>query len=65
MPTPVPGNAEVIQHLTHLIDLVGIRYARDESIDLIVLGTHGHSGLMHGLLGSVAEMSSAKRRALC
>ncbi len=32
-----------------------IRYARDRSIDLIVLGTHGRSGLSHVLLGSVTE----------
>ena len=32
-----------------------IDYARDQSIDLIVIGTHGRSGLMHVLLGSVAE----------
>jgi nucleotide-binding universal stress UspA family protein len=32
-----------------------IRYARDKVIDLIVLGTHGRSGLSHVLLGSVAE----------
>ena len=32
-----------------------IRYARDNNIDLIVLGTHGRSALKHALLGSVAE----------
>ncbi|MCH7987587.1 MAG: universal stress protein [Planctomycetes bacterium] len=32
-----------------------IRYARENDIDLIVLGTHGRSGLAHALLGSVAE----------
>ena len=32
-----------------------IRYAREEEIDLIVMGTHGYSGLTHLLLGSVAE----------
>jgi nucleotide-binding universal stress UspA family protein len=32
-----------------------IRYARDESVDLIVMGTHGRTGLSHVLLGSVAE----------
>jgi nucleotide-binding universal stress UspA family protein len=30
-------------------------YAREQQIDLIVLGTHGLSGLEHLLLGSVAE----------
>lgn len=32
-----------------------VRYAREAEIDLIVLGTHGRSGLAHMLLGSVAE----------
>lgn len=32
-----------------------IRYARENNIDLIVLGTHGRSGLKYALLGSVAE----------
>jgi nucleotide-binding universal stress UspA family protein len=32
-----------------------IRYAREAEIDLIVLGTHGRTGLTHVLLGSVAE----------
>lgn len=32
-----------------------VEYARSEPIDLIVLGTHGRSGLSHALLGSVAE----------
>jgi nucleotide-binding universal stress UspA family protein len=40
-----------------------IRYAREESIDLIVLGTHGHSALASMLLGSVAE--KVVRKAPC
>jgi nucleotide-binding universal stress UspA family protein len=32
-----------------------IRYAREQTIDMIVLGTHGRTGLKHALLGSVAE----------
>ena len=32
-----------------------IRYARDKKMDLIVIGTHGRSGLTHVLLGSVTE----------
>jgi nucleotide-binding universal stress UspA family protein len=32
-----------------------IRFARENEIDLIVMGTHGHTGLAHVLLGSVTE----------
>lgn len=32
-----------------------IRYGREHDIDLIVMGTHGRSGLAHALIGSVAE----------
>ena len=32
-----------------------IRYAKKHKIDLIVMGTHGRTGLSHILLGSVAE----------
>ncbi len=39
-----------------------IRYAREEGIDLIVMGTHGRSGLMSLLIGSVAENVVRKSR---
>jgi nucleotide-binding universal stress UspA family protein len=32
-----------------------VDYARDKHIDLIVLGTHGRTGISHAILGSVAE----------
>ena len=32
-----------------------LRTAHDEDVDLIVMGTHGRTGLSHTLLGSVAE----------
>lgn len=31
------------------------RIARERSVDLIVMGTHGRTGLAHMLIGSVAE----------
>jgi nucleotide-binding universal stress UspA family protein len=40
-----------------------IEYAREADIDLIVLGTHGRSGLAQMLLGSVAE--KVVRKAPC
>ena len=32
-----------------------IRYAKEHELDMIVMSTHGHSGLSHFLLGSVTE----------
>ncbi|MGA2914401.1 MAG: universal stress protein [Sedimentisphaerales bacterium] len=40
-----------------------IQYCRQEDIDLIVMGTHGHSALASMLLGSVAE--KVVRKAPC
>jgi universal stress protein A len=40
-----------------------VDFAKDEQIDLIVLGTHGRSGLSRLLMGSVAE--AVVRRAEC
>ncbi|MFO0948199.1 MAG: universal stress protein [Planctomycetota bacterium] len=46
----------VVQTVTHGIPFHEIsRYAKQEGIDLIILGTHGRTGLKHFLLGSVAE----------
>lgn len=40
-----------------------VRYARKQNIDLIVLTTHGRTGLPHVIMGSVAE--SVVRTAPC
>ena len=40
-----------------------VRYAKENEIDLIVLGTHGRGGLAHVLMGSVAE--KVVRKAPC
>jgi nucleotide-binding universal stress UspA family protein len=40
-----------------------VRYARKSSIDVIVMGTHGRTGLAHVVMGSVAE--SVLRSAPC
>ncbi|MBE7445276.1 MAG: universal stress protein [Planctomycetia bacterium] len=40
-----------------------IRAAKDYKIDLIVLGTHGRTGLSHAIMGSVAE--KVVRKAPC
>jgi len=32
-----------------------VEYAQDQGIDLIVMGTHGRTGIAHLLIGSVAE----------
>ena len=40
-----------------------IRYAKEKGIDLIVIGTHGRTGLAHVFMGSVAE--KVVRKAPC
>jgi len=32
-----------------------LRYAQEQKIDLVVMGTHGRTGIAHMILGSVAE----------
>lgn len=40
-----------------------VRFAKEQEIDLIIMGTHGRAGLVHVLLGSVAE--KVVRKAPC
>jgi nucleotide-binding universal stress UspA family protein len=54
-PTWLRG-VNVVRHVrvgTPFLEIV--RYAKETGIDLIVIGTHGRSGLAHVLLGSTAE----------
>jgi len=44
-------------------DLEICRYAEEMHADLIIMGTHGRTGLRHALLGSIAE--KVVRRAPC
>jgi nucleotide-binding universal stress UspA family protein len=55
---------KVHREVLHGVPFVEIvRYARTNAIDLIVMGTHGRSGLTHVLIGSVAER--VVRKATC
>ncbi len=40
-----------------------VQYAKDNGIDIIVLGTHGRTGMAHMLMGSIAE--KVVRKAHC
>jgi nucleotide-binding universal stress UspA family protein len=40
-----------------------VRFAKEQDIDLIIMGTHGRTGLAHVLLGSVTE--KVVRKAPC
>ena len=40
-----------------------ITFAKDQNVDLIVVGTHGRTGLAHVMIGSVAE--KVVRKAPC
>ena len=48
----------VVERGTPFVEI--IRFARDKAVDLIVMGTHGRTGLTHALIGSVAESRRAE-----
>ena len=51
-----PADRNIVHATTAGVPFVEIiRYARESEIDLIVIGTHGRTGLRHVFLGSVAE----------
>ncbi len=56
MEAALPGNLTVVRsvHVGKPVQTI-IDYAKEHGIDLIVIGTHGHTGLSHLLIGSVAE----------
>lgn len=57
-------NIPVVRKLLHgAPDVEIVQYAKEVEADMVVLGTHGHTGLMRVLLGSVAE--SVVRKAHC
>ncbi|MEZ6067761.1 MAG: universal stress protein [Planctomycetaceae bacterium] len=50
------GLSSIVRHVSVGAPFLEIiRYARQHQIDLIVIGTHGRTGLSHMLMGSVAE----------
>ena len=56
-----PGVETVVRQGVPFSDIVA--FARDGGFDLIVMGTHGRTGLKHLLIGSVAE--KVVRKAPC
>ena len=51
-----PDRLNIVRSTVHGHPLVEIiRYAREADIDLMIIGTHGRTGLAHMLLGSNAE----------
>lgn len=56
LPADADAKFQVVRSIRHGVPFHEInRYAKDEAIDLIVVATHGRTGLAHFLLGSVAE----------
>ncbi|MFZ1517887.1 MAG: universal stress protein [Ignavibacteriaceae bacterium] len=50
------GDAEIISAIRKGIDYEEIiKYSKEKKIDVIVIATHGRTGILHTLLGSVAE----------
>ena len=49
------GKPVIREVRTGVVFMEAIDYVREHDIDLLVIGTHGRSGLMHVLMGSVAE----------
>lgn len=54
-PNSMPGRTVVSAVAEGVAFVEIVRYAREHDIDLIVIATHGRTGLAHALLGSVSE----------
>jgi nucleotide-binding universal stress UspA family protein len=61
----VKGGAKHVTVETAVGDPAGeiVRIAQEAKIDLVVMGTHGRTGIEHALMGSIAER--VVRRAKC
>ncbi len=50
------GDVEIIPIIRKGVDYEEIiKYSKEKKIDIIVIATHGRTGILHTLLGSVAE----------
>lgn len=49
-----PPSVKLAVHWGSAVDEI-VSYAKDHAIDLLVIATHGRTGLSHVLLGSIAE----------
>jgi nucleotide-binding universal stress UspA family protein len=61
LPSAHPQVREIVAEGSPATELV--RLSNDERVDLVAISTHGHTGLKHLFLGSVAE--TVVRRASC
>lgn len=56
VPKTLPEGVRLDSRVLHGVPFAGIvGLAQEENVDLIVMGTHGRTGLKHMLLGSVTE----------
>ena len=59
-----PENRKLVRKTAHGAPFVEIvRYAKEQDIDVIAMGTHGRTGLSHLFIGSIAE--NVVRQAPC
>jgi nucleotide-binding universal stress UspA family protein len=64
VPKELPPGVQVEHQILHGVPFAAIiKLARDEGAELIVMSTHGRTGIKHALIGSVAE--KVVRKAHC